>query len=251
MSNTKRTKTWIEVILMPLAIAIVGIMGTYLITNQQRNADEIRAATDRKAAEIRAASDRQIKLLEIFADKMISTNEEEILLAANLTMAMDLDLALKMMTVFEMTVLDSDTEIGAKIKLFIQNLTSHAIISKLAEGKTGAAYQKTILEGHWLLMRQSDKRIVNWLEFRAGEAGLTVHGDSWAGEVTFDGKHGYYLWEFEEGPLRGKTGRTDFFLDSTGILFGVVKGDKKEAPLDWTYWAIRWKNPRQYLRDAR
>ena len=48
-------KKWVEVALMPLVIAVVGIMGTYLITNEQR-----------EAAEIRADADRQIKILDIF-----------------------------------------------------------------------------------------------------------------------------------------------------------------------------------------
>ena len=216
---------------MPLVIAVVGIMGTYLVTSEQR-----------EAAKIRADADRQIKILDIFANKIISADVEERLLAARLTMAMDRDLALKIMTVF-----DLKAEKSTKVKKLLQNLTSHAIISKLAEGKRGTAYQEAILEGHWLLMRQTksldDDQIVNWLEFKVGGAGLTVHGDLWKGDVTFDGKHGYYLWKFEKGFLKGRTGRTDFYLDSTGILFGKVQGDEEADPIDWTYWAIRGKRP--------
>lgn len=216
-------KKWVEVALMPLVIAVVGIMGTYLITNEQR-----------EAAEIRAAADRQIKILDIFANKIISAEEEERLLAARLTMALDSDLALKIMTVF-----DLKTEKSAKVRDVVKNLTSHAIISKLAESKSGTAYQQAILEGRWLLRKQVDSLddgpIVNWLEFKAEETGLTVKGESWNGQVSFDGKHGYYLWKFNNG----WAGRTDFYLDSTGILFGKVKGVDNAAHIDWTYWAIR------------
>lgn len=222
---------------MPLVIAVVGIMGTYLVTNEQR-----------EAAKIRADADRQVKILDIFANKLMSHEEEEKFLAASMTMAMDRDLATKMMAAFDMIALAPKDEKSERFRLFEKSLISHAIISKLAEGKTGIAYQKAILEGHWLLFRQPDYRAINWLEFRAGEIGITVHGDAWDGEVIFDGKRGYYLWEFKKGHLKGWTGRTDFLLDRAGILFGAVKGDKekgntKEAGLEWIYWGIRGEKP--------
>ena len=55
-------KRWVEVALMPLVVAVVGTLGTYLLTSQQR-----------EAAEARAAADRQIKILEIVADIQPST----------------------------------------------------------------------------------------------------------------------------------------------------------------------------------
>lgn len=218
-------KKWIEIILMPIVIAVVGIMGTYLISSEQR-----------EAAEIRAEADRQIKILDIFANKIISAEEEERLLAARLTMALDSDLALKIMTVF-----DLESEKSEKVREVVKNLTAHVIISKLAEGKRETAYQEAILGGRWLLREQKTSLdpgpIVAWLEFKAGESGLMVYGDSWEGKVTFDGKHGCYLWKFETG----ETGRTDFYLDNTGILYGKVKGDGNAAHIDWTYWGIRGK----------
>lgn len=215
-------KKWIEVALMPLVVAVVGIAGTYLITNEQR-----------EAAEIRAEADRQLKILDILAEKMISTNKEEKLLAAHLAMSLDSDLALKIMTVFELEA-ESDIE-----KEAVRNLTTHAIISKLAEGKRGLAYQEALLEGRWYLRNQAisrkKRRISNWLEFKAEESGLKVYGHNWKGDVTFDGTQGYYLWKFKDG----RTGRTDFFIDSTGTLFGKVKGDDAAADINWTYWGSR------------
>jgi len=235
----KEPKKWIEVALMPIVVALVGIMGTYLITNEQR-----------EAAKIRADADRQVKILEIFANKLMSSKKEEKLVAASMTMAMDRDLATKMAVVFDM-ISNAEDEIKSSniIEDFENNLISHAIISKLAEGKTGLEYQKAILEGRWILFRQTDNRAVNFLEFRGGEAGITVHGKSWDGKVTFDGKHGYYRWEFTQGYLKGCEGRTDFYLDSTGVLFGKVKGEQysgenekkcgREVGLEWTFWGIR------------
>lgn len=212
---------------MPIVVAVVGIIGTYLITHEQR-----------QAAELRAEADRQIKILDIFADKIVSAEEEERLLAARLTMAMDNELALKIMTVF-----DLEAEQSPKVREVVKNLTSHAIISKLAEGKSHTEYTQAILEGGWLLRKQSSSLdegpIVSWLEFKLEDSGLKVHGKSWQGTVSFDGNHGYYVWEFENGG----TGRTDFYIDSTGILFGKVKGTGKAAHINWTYWATRGTIP--------
>ena len=63
-------KKWIEIVLMPLVIAVVGILGTYLVTNEQREAADMRAATEREAADIRAATERQLKILDIFANRI-------------------------------------------------------------------------------------------------------------------------------------------------------------------------------------
>ena len=78
-------KSWIEIFLMPLVIAGVGILGTYLITQQQAdNADN------------KADSDRQVKILEIFAEKITNEDEKQRLLAIKLLRVLDDDLAEKL-----------------------------------------------------------------------------------------------------------------------------------------------------------
>ena len=78
-------KNWIEIFLMPLVIAGVGILGTYLITQQQ----ELNAIA-------KADSDRQIKILEIFAEKITNEDIKQRLLAIKLLRALDDDLAEKL-----------------------------------------------------------------------------------------------------------------------------------------------------------
>jgi len=205
---------------MPLVVALVGIMGTYLVTNQQQ-----------KSAEIRAAADRQIKIIEVFADKITSDNEKERLLAIRLTRTLDIDLAAKIMTF----VVDSGEEKSVAVRKVVENLMEQTITSRVAVNKGKTKHPGAILEGRWLLRRQGvppgTGRIENWMEFKIGENGLKVQGDIWEGEVKFDGKQGYYLWKFKDG----RSGRTDIYLDSSGILFGDVKG----SGIDWTYWASR------------
>lgn len=78
-------KRWIEIILMPLVVAAVGIVGTYLITGQQ----------DKNTRE-RAAADRQIKILEIFSQKITSRDKAERELALRLLTVVDGDLAARL-----------------------------------------------------------------------------------------------------------------------------------------------------------
>ena len=78
-------KSWIEIILMPLVIALVGVGGTLIVMNQQES-----------NAQTRADSDRQIKVLEIFAAKISSDKEEERQLALRMLEAVDGKLAVKL-----------------------------------------------------------------------------------------------------------------------------------------------------------
>ena len=78
-------KNWIEIILMPIVVAGVGILGTYFITHQQE-----------RNAQAKADSDRQVKILEIFAEKVTSPDEGQRLLALKLLRAVDDDLAAKL-----------------------------------------------------------------------------------------------------------------------------------------------------------
>lgn len=78
-------KSWIEIFLMPLVIAGVGILGTYLITQQQAD-----------VAEANAISERQVKILEIFAEKITNEDEKQRLLAIKLLRVLDDDLAEKL-----------------------------------------------------------------------------------------------------------------------------------------------------------
>lgn len=75
-------RSWVEIVLMPLAIALVGILGTHFITTQQEN-----------SAKLKAAEDRQIKILEIFADNITSKDDDERIFALRLLGAVDDELA--------------------------------------------------------------------------------------------------------------------------------------------------------------
>ncbi len=78
-------KNLIEIFLLPLVIACVGVLGTLLVTQQQE-----------ANAKAKADSDRQVKILEIFAEKITSEDEKQRVLALKLLRALDDDLAEKL-----------------------------------------------------------------------------------------------------------------------------------------------------------
>jgi hypothetical protein len=73
---------WVEIALMPLVIALIGTIGTWLVTRQQE-----------RSAQQRANSDRQVKVLEIFAEKITSPDDRQRLLALRMLRAVDAELA--------------------------------------------------------------------------------------------------------------------------------------------------------------
>lgn len=229
MADKTNRRNWIEVIMMPLAVALVGTLGTYFVTNEQR-----------KSAEVRAAADREIRIIEIFVDKYTSENIDERVLAIGLTAALDFELSSKILTAIALDgegagdIKNNDVDRYTdkeKLAKAIENVTQRVITAGVSSPDT--AHPGAKLEGMWLLRRQgtSSNQVVNWLEFKMEGKQLMVVGNTWKGDVVFDGTRGHYLWEFEDG----RTGRTDIYLDSSGTLFGRVKGGN----IDWTYWATR------------
>lgn len=91
-----QNKSWIEVFLMPLVIAMVGTAGTYFITAQQeKSALQAREAQLQSAREL-AEADREIKIIEMFSEKITSTEESERIMALRLLRAIDGELAGKL-----------------------------------------------------------------------------------------------------------------------------------------------------------
>lgn len=89
-------KSWVEVFLMPVVIAIVGTAGTYFITSQQeKNALQAREAQLQSAREL-AEADREIKIIEMFSEKITSPEESERIMALRLLRAIDGELAGKL-----------------------------------------------------------------------------------------------------------------------------------------------------------
>lgn len=131
-------KSWVEIVLMPLVVAFVGILGTHLITSQQQ-----------QSVEIKAVEDRQIKILEIFAEKITSSDEGERIFALRLLGAVDNDLAAKLANavsetenkptavrrVAEQVVIEAEARAASqpRIYLHIQDELNREIAQKVGE----------------------------------------------------------------------------------------------------------------------
>ena len=203
---------------MPLVLAAVGTLGTYLVTDQQR-----------QATEARAVADRQIKILEIISDKIASPDENERIFALWLTLSLDSKLAVKLLP-----ALSTHEQKSAEFKKALEDVTKAIVWSVDAP--------KAAIEGRCNLRHHGELECepVNWLEMKVDGRDLRVKGDAWEGDVTFNGTRGYYDWTFKTG----KQGHTDIYLDEQGILlFGIVKGKDEDPRTDWTYWGTRETAP--------
>ena len=89
-------KSWIELVLMPLAVTIVGTVGTYFVTQQQEKNAQIMSQSQLASTRQMAAADRQVKILEIFSEKITSNEQSQRILALRLLKAVDDDLAEKL-----------------------------------------------------------------------------------------------------------------------------------------------------------
>jgi hypothetical protein len=82
----------LEILIVPVVVALVGILGTFFINTQLENSAKARADADREIAEKRAKADQHIKILEIFAEKVSSNSESQRTLALRLLSALDAEL---------------------------------------------------------------------------------------------------------------------------------------------------------------
>ncbi|HEX9653390.1 MAG TPA: hypothetical protein VGA99_06745 [bacterium] len=89
-------KSWVEIVLMPLAITLVGITGTYFLSRQQIESSTISGRAQIESSENLARSDQQIKVLEIFSEKITSENVRERELAVRILQSVDPALAEKL-----------------------------------------------------------------------------------------------------------------------------------------------------------
>ena len=99
-----------EVILTPLVVAIVGVIGTLLVTDSQIQSSNTLAEAQQK-----------IKIIEIFSDKITEANETERALAIKVLAAVDPDLGQKIASAIADTDLDVTRDIdGMKSSLALE-----------------------------------------------------------------------------------------------------------------------------------
>lgn len=123
-------KSVIEIVLMPLVVAIVGIIGTVLITGQQQKNTQALSEVQLKSTEDRSSADRQIRVLEMFVEKITSGNERDKILALKILEELDPDLAAKLASAVSMTETDN-SEVSKFAKTVAQDAAVRANKSRV------------------------------------------------------------------------------------------------------------------------
>jgi hypothetical protein len=103
MAPESDRKRWAEIVVMPLAIALVGGMATFLITSYQTSSAERLAQATLESAAARARLEQQLKVLEIFAQRITSKDPREKEIAVRLLKVLDAELGEKIASVVAST----------------------------------------------------------------------------------------------------------------------------------------------------
>jgi|GEM_PF-4358584 len=151
-------KNWIEIFIMPLVIASVGILGTYFITQQQEDNAKSKADLDRQLSINRADSDRQIKIIEIFSEKITSNDEKQRMMALRLLRVLDDELAEKLASAAaEAERTESDAQKLAQKVVDVAkariNLLPRVYIHVKSSNEVGAAQEveKLLSNNEWIV----------------------------------------------------------------------------------------------------
>ena len=216
-------KSLAELVVMPVVVALVGTAGTYFITDQQeKNARTLSEAQLESAREL-AIADRQIKILEIFSEKITSSDQDDRLLALRLLTALDPNLAEQLAIAVKQGETE-DSEVGRVATEVAQNAASRASMSprlyihirseadrpaakRLAEGLKARGYLVPGIErlvdrgpssAQLRYFRQTDEADAREVLSSLHEMGVDVELRHVAG---YSNANGYELW-FPEGQPR-------------------------------------------------
>jgi len=179
-------KSWVEIMIMPLVVAIVGIVGTSLITNQQIKNAETQKAAQLEASKQMADADRQIKILEIVSEKLTSENPAHIETGLRLLSAIDAELAEKVAR----AVLGGEPDESAVRRVAEQAIGEGAFRSetkKLLDTSGSIALENSIV-GKYLMDNRPD-RIIMITELRDSVYRIEEPSSPWPweGEAVLQG----------------------------------------------------------------
>jgi hypothetical protein len=91
-------KSLVEVTLMPLVVAVLGICGTYVITSYQSEHSRLLVEAQIRSEERRGRTEQQLKILEIFAERIVSKDVDDRQAAIRILTVLDGDLAERLAT---------------------------------------------------------------------------------------------------------------------------------------------------------
>ncbi len=92
-------KSWVEIILMPLVVVLIGSIGTWLITQQQEKNARLVSRSQIASAEKIAKADLQVKVLDMFSTRIASADDNQRILGLKMLSAVDPVMAAKLASV--------------------------------------------------------------------------------------------------------------------------------------------------------
>ena len=145
--NDKR-KTWMEIVLMPVVIAVVGSVSTFLITKFQRDSADktvqVQLSSSERIAQAQidaAKIEQQIKILQIFSEKIASKNVRERQQAIRLLRVVDSTFAEKLSS----AISEDPTELPEVRQTAKEEIDKRLRLTVAADPPTVSAGEKTRL----------------------------------------------------------------------------------------------------------
>ena len=90
------SKSYLEIAIMPMVVAGLGIFGTHSVTSQQNRSTQILSQAQLQSEEKRTRGEQQLKILEIFSEKVVSADVRDRQVAIRILTALDVELATKL-----------------------------------------------------------------------------------------------------------------------------------------------------------
>ena len=157
---TDKSKNVVEVVLMPLVVAIVGTVGTYLITKQQQESADALSSAQMESVEARSKAERQIRIIEIFFEDISSKNDDDRILALEILKELDADLAQRL----SKAVRDREEE-DSEVWRTASRVANEAVAR--AEQQRALLIQQLFSDSAALRTNAYDQLIANWASEKA------------------------------------------------------------------------------------
>lgn len=206
-----------EIMLTPLAVSVVGVVGTWLVTNTQIESSNTLAEAQQK-----------IKIIEIFSDKITERDETERTLAIKVLAAIDPDLGEKIAS----AIADTNLDVTRKIDGIPSSLALEIKAEIKTEKKDTDVTNSKYLVGYYAL-NTTKNEFTKVLKF-LNDSGYTIVTDKLlSSKPSWMAKNStvlYYSMQSEEmakniaEQLTEKTGTS--FNTQRGAGLGVPKGQE-------------------------
>ena len=126
-------KGLLEIVLMPLVVAVVGALATYFVTKQQIRSADLLSRTQLRSAAEQSKAEQKVKILQIFGEKITSERPEDRELAIRILSTIDSELAVKISS----AILQNEAE-DVNVRKAAQEVRTNSVSDFLARLEGGS-----------------------------------------------------------------------------------------------------------------